>query len=170
VISVTLIEKTMKYLSVVLAAMLCTGCGLAAVKYVEPTGGPVATVHFQNNSDLTLKLNFYETSKDCKGRLTVDVPIVPQTSDSHVVAANTDVTFEYLLSDERPNTQGRHCLFNIRFHPKDGRIYTFQTGATHFGCKVSMVDSTEPGKPTPVPLKTIPWDSKWGRASAFCEG
>ncbi len=160
----------MTKLTSVLIALLCSGCGIAPVKYVEPVAGPVATVHFKNASNLKLTVAFYETSKDCVGRQKADPPIPPQTSASHKVVADREVTFEYLLVDERPTTEGRHCLLNVRFLPRSGRVYSFVTGATHFGCKATMSDSTEPSNPQPVTLKFLPWDSKWGNGSAFCQG
>lgn len=160
----------MKYILLILITALNSGCALNQIKYTAPAAGKIATINFKNNSMKILGIAFYETSKDCKGRRSTGA-MSPNMEAAHKVIAGEELTFQYYLTDVGPASSGKqYCLMNLRFIPENEKTYTFNTGEDLFSCKWIMLDTTDPKKPLPVKLKSLPWNSVWDENSAFCKG
>ncbi len=140
------------------------GC---ASPYVPPTSGPTAKIRFENDAQRNLYISYFDQSSQCVGRRSTEV-ILPTTEQEHIVRANSDLTFQYYLTNHNGGGHEQYCLMNLRFHPKASNVYVFRTSEGFNNCRWLMTDSTDANAPTPIELKRIVWKRGFDESSSWC--
>lgn len=138
-----------------------SGCAVFPVSYRGPDSGPVATIIYRNGSSKSLHIALFNQSQDCMGRRRLDT-IEPGAERTARVRAGEEVTFEYDLSGG-----SRYCLINLRFSPRVGATYLFETIEDADRCLWRMLDVSNE-QPQRVELQRIPWRRGWDENSSFC--
>jgi hypothetical protein len=138
-----------------------SGCAIGAIAYRAPDTGPTALINYRNGSSKSLEIALYNQSQHCTGRRRLDI-IEPGGERTAKVRAGEEVTFQYHLSGSR-----RYCLTNLRFTPRNGATYQFDTVDDADRCLWRMLDVSNE-EPQRVELQKIPWHSVWDENSAFC--
>jgi hypothetical protein len=132
--------------------------------YQAPESGPTATIHFKNTTQWELKVAYFATSKQCKGRRTTGI-IPPTKEATHTVRAGDELTFEFHLTSVVTTF---YCRTNLRFTPEDGAKYFFVTFEERMRCKFRLANMSS-GTPEPVPLKVVEWTQGSNDEASFCK-
>jgi len=131
------------------------------IAYQEPSTGPVATITYKNASSKNLSIALFNQSEECTGRRGLKI-IEPGDQRTIKVRAGEDLTFEYNMS-----VGHKYCRINLRFAPRDGAVYQFNTIDDPEFCLWRMLAMTT-GQPQPVRLQQIPWNQGSDENSSFC--
>ena len=134
------------------------------ISYIPPTSGPVAKITFENKSSRIFGPAFYSESRMCKVRRYTK-ELKPGQSSTHIIPANRELTFMYYQSE---STDGRYCLFNLRFTPTAGKVYKFIAVSKGGDCLGGMSEIKNNKHLKNVELQQIPFFIGSSEDGSFC--
>jgi hypothetical protein len=153
--------------SICLAVMFSlSGCG--TTPYAPPTAGATAKINFINYASRNWELALYDRSQSCKRRRQISV-LTPPNQVEQTVLADTELTFQFYLTNFGDQPREEYCLVNLRFVPRSGSRYAIRAEEGAGACKWSAYDVTNVATPEAITLTRVPWKAGFSENSSFCE-